>query len=147
MSRETVDEIVREKQHEEQCASQPNQPKREVNDRIASYWEVGEQEKGAQIFGGMEGHMLHDEIRETNRAIAPLQRVVGRFGRVIVINQRDLLEREKEAILSLPESGIHNAAGVLREVRVLHSSRSTGKPCTGRRDGQVQTNRHASVTT
>ena len=147
MNREVVGEIVREKQHEKWCASQRSQPKREVNDCTVSYWEVGEEIKEPKPLVGWKATLLQGENRESILGSALLPRVVGGLRRVSVVNQRDLSEQNLPAMEDSLEGGIHNAAGVWGEVRVLHSSRRTGKPCTGRRDGQVQINRRAKVTT
>ncbi len=146
MSREVVGEIVREKQHEIRCARQQCQPKREVNDCTGSYWEVGEKDKVPKPLVGWKATLLQGENRESISGSAPLPRVVGGWCRVSVFNQRDLLKLNLGAIQDSSPRAIHNATGVLREVRVLHSSPRTGKPCTWRREGQVQTNRRAKVT-
>ena len=62
----------------------------------------------------------------------------GRGVQSAAVNRRDLQGRRLLTMMTATESRSHKASGAFGEVRVTHSSQSTGKPCTRRRGRQDQ---------
>jgi len=94
----------------------------------------------AQVIGGMEGERIVGSVGEDHDLLC-LALVMGGYSGAWRANLGDLLLEQAETMRFAAESRKHKATGLGTEVRVVHTTRSMGEPCTWGRDNRFREQR------